>query len=41
MAWPRWTRCARPRRAGAFLNEPIGTIAPGMLADLLLVDGNP
>lgn len=29
------------RHAGAFLHEPIGTIATGQLADLLLVDGDP
>lgn len=29
------------RNAGEFLGEPIGRIAPGMLADLLLVGGDP
>jgi cytosine/adenosine deaminase-related metal-dependent hydrolase len=29
------------RHAGAFLHEPIGTIATGKLADLILVDGDP
>ena len=29
------------RHSGAFLNEPIGRIAPGMLADLILVEGDP
>ncbi|WP_174275122.1 amidohydrolase family protein [Sphingomonas bacterium] len=29
------------RHAGEFLNEPLGTIAEGQLADLILVDGDP
>ena len=29
------------RHAGEFLAEPIGRIAPGMLADLVLVEGDP
>ncbi|MEG3182166.1 amidohydrolase family protein [Sphingomonas sp. LT1P40] len=29
------------RHSGAFLGEPIGRIAPGMLADLILVEGDP
>lgn len=29
------------RHAGSYLNAPIGTIAPGQLADLILVDGDP
>lgn len=29
------------RYAGEFLNEPLGVIAPGMLADLVVVDGDP
>lgn len=29
------------RNSGEFLGEPIGRIAPGMLADLLMVDGDP
>ncbi|WCT73809.1 amidohydrolase family protein [Sphingomonas naphthae] len=29
------------RNSGEFLNEPIGRIAKGMLADLILVDGDP
>ncbi|WP_411818618.1 amidohydrolase family protein [Hyphococcus sp. DH-69] len=29
------------RNAGEYLNEPIGTIAPGQIADLILVDGDP
>lgn len=29
------------RYSGAFLGEPLGTIAPGMLADMILVDGDP
>jgi adenine deaminase len=29
------------RHSGEFLNEPIGRIAPGMLADMILVEGDP
>lgn len=29
------------RHSGEFLGEPIGTIAPGMLADIILVKGDP
>lgn len=29
------------RHAGAYLGEPLGTIAPGQLADLILVEGDP
>ena len=29
------------RNAGEFLGEPIGKVAPGMLADLILVEGDP
>ncbi len=29
------------RHSGAFLNEPIGRIASGMLADMILVEGDP
>jgi Tol biopolymer transport system component len=29
------------RHSGEFLGEPIGRIAPGMLADMILVDGDP
>jgi Tol biopolymer transport system component len=29
------------RHSGEFLGEPIGAVAPGMLADLILVDGDP
>ncbi|PZU58817.1 MAG: amidohydrolase [Sphingobium sp.] len=29
------------RHSGEFMNEPIGRIAPGMLADMILVEGDP
>jgi hypothetical protein len=29
------------RYSGEFLDQPLGTIAPGMLADLVVTDGNP
>src|SRR3546814_4751270 len=29
------------RNSGEFLGEPIGVVAPGKLADLILVDGDP
>lgn len=38
---PYETLLTSTRHAGQFLHEPVGTIARGQLADLILVDGDP
>lgn len=38
---PRDALLTATRHSGEFLNEPLGRIAPGMLADMILVRGDP